>query len=119
MNIVLVKKDGTLLTPASESILPGITRDSILQLAKDRGHAVEHRPVTLDEWREGAASGDIVEAFACGTAAVVAPIGLLKGSDFEIRHEATDVALSLREELTGIQYGRIEDRHDWMLRLDA
>jgi len=119
MNIVLVKKDGTLLTPASESILPGITRDSILQLAKDRGHAVEHRPVTLDEWREGAASGDIVEAFACGTAAVVAPIGLLKGTDFEIRHEATDVALSLREELTGIQYGRVEDRHDWMLRLDA
>ena len=119
MNIVLVKKDGTLLTPASESILPGITRDSILQLAKDRGHAVEHRPVTLDEWREGAASGDIVEAFACGTAAVVAPIGLLKGTDFEIRHEATDVALTLREELTGIQYGRVEDRHDWMLRLDA
>ncbi len=119
MNIVLVKKDGTLLTPASESILPGITRDSILQLAKDRGHAVEHRPVTLDEWREGAASGEIVEAFACGTAAVVAPIGLLKGTDFEIRHGATDVALSLREELTGIQYGRVEDRHDWMLRLDA
>jgi branched-chain amino acid aminotransferase len=119
MNVVLVKKDGTLVTPKSDSILEGITRDSILQLAADRGHAVEHRPVTIDEWREGAASGDIVEAFACGTAAVVAPIGLLKATDFEIRHESSELALSLREELTGIQYGTIEDRHGWMMRLDV
>jgi branched-chain amino acid aminotransferase len=121
MNIVLVKKDGTLVTPASESILEGITRDSILQLAEDRGHTVERRQVSLDEWREGAASGDIVEAFACGTAAVIAPIGTLKGEDFEITHLASDdsLALSLREELTGIQYGKVEDRHGWMLRLDA
>jgi len=119
MNVILVKKDGTLITPQSESILAGITRDSILQLAEDRGHTVERRQVTIDEWREGAASGDIVEAFACGTAAVVAPIGLLKATDFEIRHESTEVALSLREELTGIQYGKVDDRHGWMIRLDA
>ena len=119
MNVVLVKKDGTLITPASPSILEGITRDSILQLAEDRGHKVERRQVSIDEWREGAASGDIVEAFACGTAAVVAPIGLLKATDFEIRHESTEVSLSLREELTGIQYGRVEDRHGWMTRLDS
>jgi len=119
MNVVLVKKDGTLVTPASESILPGITRDSILQLAEDRGHAVERRQVSIAEWREGAASGDIVEAFACGTAAVVAPIGLLKAADFEIRHDQTATALSLREELTGIQYGRVDDKHNWMLRLDS
>ena len=119
MNVILVKKDGTLVTPHSESILAGITRDSILRLAEDRGHTVERRQVTIDEWREGAASGDIVEAFACGTAAVVAPIGLLKAHDFEIRHESTEVALSLREELTGIQYGTVEDRHGWMVRLDA
>jgi branched-chain amino acid aminotransferase len=119
MNVVLVKKDGTLITPASPSILEGITRDSILQLAEDRGHKVERRQVSIDEWREGAASGDIVEAFACGTAAVVAPIGLLKATEFEIRHESTEVSLSLREELTGIQYGRVEDRHGWMTRLDA
>lgn len=119
MNIVLVKKDGTLITPASPSILEGITRDSILQLAEDRGHAVERRQVTIDEWREGAASGDIVEAFACGTAAVVAPIGTLKSADFEITHDSTETALSLRSELTDIQYGRGEDRHGWMMRLDA
>lgn len=119
MNIVLVKKDGTLVTPASDSILEGITRDSILQLAEDRGHRVERRKVTIDEWRDGAASGDIVEAFACGTAAVVAPIGLLKGDGFEIRHESTEFSLSLREELTGIQYGTVEDRHGWMMRFDG
>jgi branched-chain amino acid aminotransferase len=122
MNVVLVKKDGTLLTPESDTILEGITRDSILRLAADRGHAVEQRKITIDEWREGAASGDIVGAFACGTAAVVVPIGRLLAEDFEITHvgdEAERLALSLREELTGIQYGRVEDRHGWMLRLDA
>ncbi|BDZ56065.1 branched-chain amino acid aminotransferase [Agromyces marinus] len=122
MNVVLVKKDGTLLTPQSDSILEGITRDSILQLAADRGHQVEQRPVTLEEWREGAASGEIVGAFACGTAAVVVPIGRLLAEDFEIVHNgpaASELALSLREELTGIQYGRVEDRHGWMVRLDA
>jgi len=119
MNVVLVKKDGTLVTPQSESILAGITRDSILQLAEDRGHTVERRQVSIAEWREGAASGDIVEAFACGTAAVVAPIGLLKAADFEIRHEQSSTALSLREELTGIQYGKVADKHNWMLQLDA
>ncbi|WP_029144406.1 branched-chain amino acid aminotransferase [Microbacterium luticocti] len=119
MNIVFVRKDGTLVTPASDSILEGITRASLLQLARDRGHAVEQRPVSIDEWREGVASGDIVEAFACGTAAVVAPIGVLKGRDFTLEQPAGTLALSLREELTDIQYGRREDRHDWLLRLDA
>ena len=60
MNVVLVYRDGTLVTPESDSILEGITRDSVLQLAKDRGHTVESRKVTIDEWRDGAASGDIV-----------------------------------------------------------
>ena len=120
MNIVLVRKDGTLITPASSSILEGITRDSILQLARDRGLTVEERRVHIDEWRSGAESGEIVEAFACGTAAVVAPIGSLKTADWTITHAGTnELALSLREELTGIQYGRVDDRHGWMTRLDA
>ncbi|KRC63103.1 branched-chain amino acid aminotransferase [Agromyces sp. Root81] len=122
MNIVLVKRDGTIVTPESASILEGITRDSILQLAADRGHTVEHRAISLDEWRSGAESGEIVGAFACGTAAVVVPIGRLLGTDFEIVHagdEASALALSLRQELTDIQYGRAEDRHGWLTRLDA
>jgi branched-chain amino acid aminotransferase len=119
MNIVFVRKDGTIVTPASDSILEGITRMSLLQLACDRGHSVEERPITLQEWRDGVASGDIVEAFACGTAAVVAPIGQLKGHDFVDAQPTGSLALSLREELTDIQYGRREDRHGWLVRLDA
>ncbi|MBH0129571.1 branched-chain amino acid aminotransferase [Salinibacterium sp. NK8237] len=122
MNVVLVKKDGTLVTPQSESILEGITRDSVLQLAEDRGHKVERRRVTLEEWREGVASGDITEVFACGTAAVITPIALLKGDGFEIGSAdapAGELTMSLREELTDIQYGRREDKHGWMTRLDA
>lgn len=126
MNIVLVTKDGTLITPHSDSILEGITRDSILQLAEDRGHRVERRPVALQEWRDGVASGEIVEAFACGTAAVVTPIGLLKGvvdgESFEVGSADAvpgELTMSLRQELTDIQYGRRPDPHGWMLRLDA
>ena len=119
MNIVFVYKDGTLVTPQSPSILEGITRDSILQLAVDRGHKVEGRSVSIDEWREGVASGDIVEVFACGTAAVVAPIGVLKGTDFIDEQPLGELALSLREELTDIQYGRREDTHGWLVRLDG
>ncbi len=122
MNIVLVTRDGRLITPESDSILEGVTVSSILQLAKDRGLTVEQRKVTIDEWREGAASGEIVGAFACGTAAVLVPIGKLMSEEFEIVHDgpqATELAMSLRQELTGIQYGRVDDRHGWMLRLDA
>ena len=122
MNVVLVKRDGTLVTPESDSILEGITRDSILQLAEDRGHRVERRRVTIDEWREGVESGDIVEVFACGTAAVVTPIAQLKAKDFTVGDAdapAGELTMSLRQELTDIQYGRLPDRHGWMTRLDA
>ena len=117
MNIVFVKKDGTLVTPASETILDGVTRNSLLQLAQDRGHVVERRPISLAEWRDGVASGDIVEVFACGTAAVVTPIGVLKAAGFRDEQPIGSLALSLREELTDIQYGRREDRHGWLYEL--
>ncbi len=122
MNVVLVKKDGTLVTPESDSILEGITRDSVLQLAEDRGHTVERRRVSIEEWREGVANGDITEVFACGTAAVITPIALLKAHDFSVGDAdapAGELTMSLREELTDIQYGRRPDPHGWMTRLDA
>jgi len=123
MNVVLVTKDKRLITPDSDSILEGITLDSVLRLARDRGYTVEQRPVTIDEWREGVDSGEIIEAFACGTAAVVTPISEIKSEKFgiwmpELAPEDS-VALSLRQELTDIQYGRGEDRHGWLMRLDA
>jgi branched-chain amino acid aminotransferase len=121
MNVFLVKKDGTLVTPdLTGSILEGVTRASIIQLAKDRGHKVEERKISIDEWRQGMASGDYVEAFACGTAAVVAPIAALKGRGFIAGDEsapAGQLTMSLRQELTDIQYGRQPDRHGWLKRL--
>lgn len=122
MNVVLVKKDGTLVTPESDSILAGITRDSILELAADRGLTVERRRVEIAEWIDGVASGDVTEVFACGTAAVVTPISQLLGDGLSVGDAdapAGELTLSLRQELTDIQYGRIEDRHGWMTRLDS
>lgn len=121
MNVFLVRHDGTLITPElSGSILEGITRESVIRLAKDRGHAVEERRVTLAEWRDGVASGEITEAFACGTAAVITPIGVLKGPDFSVGDTATPpgaLTMALREELTDIQYGRKPDRHGWLTQV--
>lgn len=119
MNLVLVNRDGTLVTPAlNGNILDGITRKSLIRLAQDRGLNVEERAVTVSEWRDGAADGSIVEAFACGTAAVITPIGQLKGEegvivDFGDRAPG-ELTMSLREELTGIQFGTREDPHGWV-----
>lgn len=120
MNIVLVTKDGAVLTPDSDSILPGITRDTLLELCEQEGRRVERRRISLAEWREGVASGEIVEAFACGTAAVVSPIGVLKSTDFTLENPpVTEESLSmrLRATLTGIQNGLVEDRNGWLVRL--
>lgn len=117
MNIVFAFRDGTIVTPKSDSILDSITNKSLLELAQDAGMRVERRPVTIDEWRAGTESGEIVEAFAVGTAAVVAPIGVLKGEEFELTNPPVDehsVAMRLRQELTGIQNGTVADRHGWL-----
>jgi branched-chain amino acid aminotransferase len=121
MNVFLAYRDGRIVTPElSGSILEGITRSSILQLARDRGLQVEERRIAFEEWQQGVASGDITEAFACGTAAVVTPIGELKGKGFSVGNinaPAGEVTMSIRKELTDIQHGRVADRHGWMHRL--
>ncbi|MEQ1737285.1 MAG: branched-chain amino acid aminotransferase [Rhodoglobus sp.] len=122
MNVIFVYKDGRIVTPKSDSILEGITRNSLLQLAKDRGLKVEHRRVSIAEVREGVESGEIVEMFACGTAAVVTPIAQFKAEGYTIGDAdapAGELTMSLREELLDIQYGRVADRHGWLTRLDA
>lgn len=79
MNLFFVTKDGRLRTPAlTGSILEGVTRDSILALAPDLGLTPEESRISIEEWKDGAASGDITEIFACGTAAVVTPVGELR-----------------------------------------
>lgn len=120
MNLMLVTKSGKLLTPAlSDSILDGVTRRSLLELAPQLGLEAEERQISIEEWREGAASGEIVEAFACGTAAVITPISKLVSEDFTIDHgeEAGEKTMELRRTLLGIQYGRVEDKNNWLVRL--
>jgi branched-chain amino acid aminotransferase len=120
MNLFFVHDDGSIVTPSlSGSILEGITRDSVLTLAADLGHKVEERRVSVDEWREGVASGRVREVFACGTAAVITPVGTLKwaGGQVGSGDEVGEVTSSLRRRLLDIQYGRAEDEHGWMHRV--
>ncbi len=121
MNLFFVMADGAIVTPElSGSILEGITRDSILELAREHGHDVTERRVSIDEWREKGASGDITEVFACGTAAVVTPVGRLKWAGGEVAtgsDEPGPVTLKIRQALVDIQYGRAEDKHGWMTKV--
>ncbi|MBV9968954.1 MAG: branched-chain amino acid aminotransferase [Xanthobacteraceae bacterium] len=120
MNVFFVFEDGSLSTPPLGTILPGITRDSIIALAKDAGTSVREEPYTIDQWRADAKSGKLKEAFACGTAAVISPIGKVrsKSGDFVINGgEAGPVAMGLRKQLVDIQYGRAPDPHNWIRKV--
>ncbi|CAB4545398.1 MAG: branched-chain amino acid aminotransferase [Actinobacteria bacterium] len=121
MNLFFVFKDGSVVTPALDgTILHGITRDSVITLLRDRGHKVEERRFALDELRSAAKSGELVEVFACGTAAAVTPVGQLKSRKEEIEiggGEPGRLTVSIREELTSIQYGNLPDKHGWLVKL--
>jgi branched-chain amino acid aminotransferase len=121
MNVFVVYDDGTLVTPSlNGSILAGITRDSVITLARDNGLSVVERPYSLEEWRADAASGRLTEAFACGTAAVITPIGTIRSSEggFSMPgNGAGKVTASLRAQLVDIQRGRAEDRYGWVERV--
>lgn len=121
MNVFFVFDDNRLVTPElTGTILEGITRDSVIQLAEERGMTVEQRAFTLDEWREGVRSGHLTEVFACGTAAVIAPVRRLVGNDETIGPEDArpgEVTMSIRQQLLDIQTGRAEDTHGWLTRL--
>lgn len=118
MNLFFVYEDGLLVTPASESILEGITKASLIDMATDLGHEVSERPFTIQEWKDGAASGRITEVFACGTAAVISPVGRLAWKDGEINTspngKAGPITQTLRRALVDLQYGRAEDTRGWM-----
>ncbi len=121
MNLFFVHADGTLVTPAlTGTILEGITRSSILTLAAEQGLDVVERKVSIDEWREAAASGEIREVFACGTAAVVTPVARLAWDGGEVvisQGKPGPVTLGIRSALVDLQYGRVADRHVWMHRI--
>ena len=125
MNIVFVYDVGgrpTLVTPALETgtLLPGITRDSLLHMAKDLGYGAEERRISIDEWQAGLRDGRITEVFACGTAAVITPIGTVKsnlGTWTVNGGQMGPVASRLRTALMDIQYGRAPDTYSWMHRV--
>ena len=120
MNVFFVFDDGSLLTPPLGTILPGITRDSIIALAKDSGTRVREELYTIEQWRVDAASGKLKEAFACGTAAVISPIGKVcsASGDFLISGGAAGpVAMGMRKKLVDIQYGRATDPHEWIRKV--
>jgi branched-chain amino acid aminotransferase len=116
-NIFFVLDDGTLVTPElSGAILPGVTRDAVLALARDSGRKVDERRVDIEEWREGVRSGRVAEVFACGTAAVITPIGTLKWAGGEVTAgdgTSGPVTTELRHALIDLQYGRAADPHGW------
>ena len=120
MNIAFVYGDRIVTPSLTGSILEGITRDSLLQVARDLGYTAEEGVITLDQWRADAASGALTEVFACGTAAVVTPIGRVKTKTDAWTHgDGTpgEVTLKLREALLGLQRGIREDKHGWMHKL--
>jgi branched-chain amino acid aminotransferase len=122
MNLFFVTRDNHLVTPElTGSILEGITRDSILELATSLGLTPEERRIPIQEWKDGVASGEISEVFACGTAAVITPVGELRwegGSAPSTAGEGGgEVTKAIRTALLDIQYGRVEDTHGWMTRL--
>ncbi|MEG1329165.1 MAG: branched-chain amino acid aminotransferase, partial [Janthinobacterium sp.] len=112
MNLFFVYKDGekiTVVTPElTGTLLPGITRRSLLEMAKDLGYATEERKLSVQQWRDDIASGRMTEVFACGTAAVITPVGVAKANGFEMtinNNENGAVTLALREALLGLQHG--------------
>jgi branched-chain amino acid aminotransferase len=121
MNLFVVGADGAVSTPElTGSILEGVTRSSIITLLRESGHEVHERPIPLAELRAGLEDGSVAEVFACGTAAVVTPIGRLASDDFDLTvgdGSTGEVTAAVRRELTDIQYGRAEDRHGWLRRL--
>ena len=110
--------DARIVTPElTGSLLPGITRDSLLSVAKDLGYSSEEGRISTDDWREGNASGELTEVFACGTAAVITPVGSVKSAE----HSWTvgdggsgPVTMRLRQALLDIQTGVTPDVHGWL-----
>lgn len=122
MNLFFVFDDGSLLTPPLDgTILPGVTRDSLITLAREEGLVVREDRYAIDQWRADAESGRLVEAFACGTAAVVTPIASVTGADFSFTvgsggpGQATQ---RMKQRLVDIQRGLAADPHGWVQRID-
>jgi len=120
MNVFVITADGALVTPALEgTILPGVTRDSILAMGRALGLEVQERRLGASELRTGIESGEFVEAFCCGTAAVISPISSFrsKRGEFSLPEGSGSITMKIRNAITDIQFGRAEDTFGWMRRI--
>ena len=124
MNLFFVYGSGSdarIMTPAlTGTLLPGITRDSLLTLAPDLGIPAAEGSISVEQWRAGCESGEITEAFACGTAAVITPVGAVKGSagGWTIGGgQPGPVTMKLREQLLGLQFGLLPDPYGWVHKI--
>jgi branched-chain amino acid aminotransferase len=122
MNMFFVFADGSLQTPPlTGTILPGITRDCLITLAREQGIVVREEPYSIDQWRDDANSGRLTEAFACGTAAVVTPVGRVGSPDGEFTIGAGgpgQMTQALKAMLVDIQRGSVADQHKWVHLID-
>jgi branched-chain amino acid aminotransferase len=111
-------REARLMTPAlTGTLLPGVTRDALLVLARDLGYAAEEGRISVEEWRAGCEDGSLTEVFACGTAAVITPVGAVKsahGSWVVGDGGAGELSMRLRQALVDIQRGAAPDRHHWL-----
>jgi branched-chain amino acid aminotransferase len=120
MNLFFVLANGSVVTPElTGTILEGITRASIIELLRSWDVAVTERRISIKEWQEGVSSGHIKEVFACGTAAVVAPVGRLvwHGGELAWADEAGEITRRVMDTLTDIQYGHQPDTFGWLHRV--
>jgi branched-chain amino acid aminotransferase len=121
MNVFFVFKDGSIQTPPlGGTILPGITRDSLIKLAKDEGLTIHEKPYAIDQWKADAESGHLIEAFACGTAAVVTPIGKVSSPDFSFQIGAGGPGQTtdrIKQKLVNIQRGTAKDPYGWVHKM--
>jgi branched-chain amino acid aminotransferase len=119
-NMFFVYGDRLVTPELTGTLLDGITRDSLLTLARDLGHTAEEGRISVDRWRADAASGALTEVFSCGTSSMITPVGRVKGAQGEWTiGDGTPgpVTLRLREELMGIQSGERPDPHGWVHKI--
>ncbi|KND30540.1 branched-chain amino acid aminotransferase [Streptomyces acidiscabies] len=122
MNLYFVYGDRIVTPELSGSLLPGVTRGSLLQVAADLGYEARESRIGAADWRRDCADGSLTEVFACGTAAVITPVGAVRSTsgDWTVGDGgAGPVTMRLREALLDIQTGRTPDTHGWMRRLGA
>jgi branched-chain amino acid aminotransferase len=119
MNIFVRINDTLITSPTSDRILDGITRKSILQIAKDSNINIEVRKITVAEVIEAAKNGNLKEMFGAGTAAVISPISSFghKGEDFDLPELETSYATQLKKKITDIQTNKTDDPYGWRVQL--